>query len=739
MLEQLAVSFKIFGAEKFEKIKTQLNEIKEKTKSPFKSLVDIKTKGKEKIDEIREKIKSPTDLITDIKILGKEKLEQIREKVSNPFEAIAYIKVFGMEKLDYIKGKLKSVKSQIQRPFTAVLKIPGMQKTLEIAKRSFKKFGNYAVQQFEKAQKKANSFGGTIKRIAGMLGAGLVFKTAVDGAGKIEQYRNTLETVLKDSNKAKQKLAWASRFANKTPFETDEVVGGMTKLQSYGIEGDRILKTTNRTYLEMIGDMASGMGKSFDQAIEAVADARTGELERLKEFGITKNMLAEFGKAQGIELFNNKGQIQDMELFNKTLFEMMNSRFGGAMEKQAKTFKGGISTIKGAFKSALSTMAGVNEFGDIVENSPFQMLKDKIILPFANFLVKKQEDGTFTKWGEKIANIFLKVVNTGEKIINFIVKWKEVIIPLTSALAGLYAIHKIIVLIGALKKGIGLITAGFNPWMLAIGAVIAIGVLLYRNWDKISSKLTDVWNKIKAFGKGLWEFGKKIFFTFTPLGLLIRFGKAIVNNWDKIKSKFSEVGNYIYTKIQDIGTFFVNLKNKTLEVFFNLIEALKDVWETLKNTVASAFGFVLNYVEKIWDKIKNFFGDLGNKIKNLPGIRLFFDEEKSDEDEPNIDGSHKTGLKRVPFDGYIAELHEGERVLTKEENKNYSNTNNSTTLNKVTNIDATKNSQRNNKKYELHIHLGSVSTEVDWNKIADLIVEKIEENEIQKEIAGGGI
>ncbi len=28
------------------------------------------------------------------------------------------------------------------------------------------------------------------------------------------------------------------------------------------------------------------------------------------------------------------------------------------------------------------------------------------------------------------------------------------------------------------------------------------------------------------------------------------------------------------------------------------------------------------------------------------------------------DGSHQRGLQRVPFDGYIAELHEGERVQT---------------------------------------------------------------------------
>lgn len=37
-----------------------------------------------------------------------------------------------------------------------------------------------------------------------------------------------------------------------------------------------------------------------------------------------------------------------------------------------------------------------------------------------------------------------------------------------------------------------------------------------------------------------------------------------------------------------------------------------------------------------------------------------------------IDGSHKDGLSHVPFDGYVAELHKGERVLTASENRDYS-------------------------------------------------------------------
>nr|DAP57647.1 MAG TPA: tail tape measure [Caudoviricetes sp.] len=716
-------------------------------------------------------------------------------------------------KLSNFRNKIGSIFSQIKNKITSSMSgaFSRINNGLNNVRRGFKRFGNYAVQQFERSKQKANGLMGVFKKLLGMIAAGVTIKASIDGASSMEQFRNTLETVLKDPDKARKKLAWANRFANKTPFESQEVVEGMTKLQSYGIEGDRILKTTNRTYLEMIGDMASGMGKSFDQAIEAVADARTGELERLKEFGITKNMIDDFGKSQGIEIFNNKGQIKDMELFNKTLFEMMNSRFGGAMEKQAKTFKGGLSTISGAFKSGLATLAGVNEFGDIVENSPFQILKDKVIIPFSELLVKLQEDGTFTKWAENLASVFQELISWGEKIIKFIVDWKELLIPLVSALAGLFIINKVVVLIGALQTALAALS--FNPVMLGIGAVIAIGVLLYRNWDLIKEKLISLWDKIKgfvkiflffsgigliiklgqllvknwdlikaklaslwakikAFGKALWDIGKKIFTWLSPIGLIITIGRLIIENWDLIKAKFSELGIYLYSKILDIVNFFVSLKDKTIDIFLKLVEMLKGVWDTIKSTTSAAFDFILDYVNQIWEKIKGFFSDLGSKIKSLPGIRVFFKEEKEGE-KTNIDGSHRSGLSYVPRDGYIAELHEGERVLTKEENSSYrkksffkgvkekieatfnpnfvidnnenvieNKTGNENNNLVITNSKSTSNYKNNGKAINLTINFHikeALKNEVDYNRIAEMIVEKFEEIELQGEIARGNI
>lgn len=66
-------------------------------------------------------------------------------------------------------------------------------------------------------------------------------------------------------------------------------------------------------------------------------------------------------------------------------------------------------------------------------------------------------------------------------------------------------------------------------------------------------------------------------------------------------------------------------------------------------------------MEKLVGNIKNAFGDLGTSINNASG-------QGRNISSRYIDGSHKTGLDYVPYDGYIAELHRGERIVTAEEN-----------------------------------------------------------------------
>ena len=49
-----------------------------------------------------------------------------------------------------------------------------------------------------------------------------------------------------------------------------------------------------------------------------------------------------------------------------------------------------------------------------------------------------------------------------------------------------------------------------------------------------------------------------------------------------------------------------------------------------------------------------------------------------------LKGSHRTGLREVPYDGYIAELHKGEMVLTAAEANQYQKASGSTTVSNIT-------------------------------------------------------
>ena len=106
-----------------------------------------------------------------------------------------------------------------------------------------------------------------------------------------------------------------------------------------------------------------------------------------------------------------------------------------------------------------------------------------------------------------------------------------------------------------------------------------------------------------------------------------------------------------------------------------------------------------------------------------------------------VDGTHKTGLDYVPFDGYIAELHRGERVLTAEENNAYSNVENNS-FSDVKTLTSSKNSNKSDRKVILNLTINMPTTpkvETDWNRVGEIIAEKLEDFMLQNEIAKGDI
>jgi len=102
---------------------------------------------------------------------------------------------------------------------------------------------------------------------------------ALKTAGDFEKLETSLRTSFNGNAEAARKaFKVITDFAAKTPFQVSQVADAFIKLKNLGLD-------PSEKALTAYGNTASAMGKSLNQMIEAVADASTGEFERLKEFG----------------------------------------------------------------------------------------------------------------------------------------------------------------------------------------------------------------------------------------------------------------------------------------------------------------------------------------------------------------------------------------------------------------------------------------------------------------------
>ncbi len=127
------------------------------------------------------------------------------------------------------------------------------------------------------------------------------------------------------------------KFAKETPYGLEQSVGAFIKLTNLGLK-------PSEAALMSYGNTAAAMGKDLDQMIEAVADATTGEFERLKEFGIKASQengkVSLTFKGQTTTIRNNAKEIE------KYLLDLGNVDFVGAMENRMKTLDGSIANLE---------------------------------------------------------------------------------------------------------------------------------------------------------------------------------------------------------------------------------------------------------------------------------------------------------------------------------------------------------------------------------------------------------
>lgn len=387
--------------------------------------------------------------------------------------------------------------------------------------------------------------------VTAALGAAAI-KTGFSEALDLEGYRMQLETATKDTQRAAELMQYAIDLANKTPFEGGKLVEAAAKFESMGMSAE--------TWLTKAGDMAAATNKDYDQAVEALIDAQAGELERLKEFGITKAMILEQGEKMfaGVQIANNNGQIVNQEKFNEAMLAMMEDKFAGGMEKQATTIRGMWSTVTGVTKNALANILGMQNDGTVKAGSFLDLIRDKVGTLSEKFQ-KAQSDGTIDAIGEKVAKA-AEIAGKGLDLVGKAIKWvydnSNWLIPVLTGVVGGFAAFNILstiiplitTLIGVVR---GVAVAGgilnavmmANPIILVAGLIavlIAAGVALWKNWDTVKAKAQALWAKIKSVFSSIRD--------------------TIVGAFTTVKQKVQPVIDWIQKKIDKIKSAFDKVK-----------------------------------------------------------------------------------------------------------------------------------------------------------------------------------
>lgn len=189
------------------------------------------------------------------------------------------------------------------------------------------------------AEQQADALSGAMKKLAGVFAAMKIVDAAealIKTQREFDKLNSSLITATGSVDNASQAFKALQAFASSTPYGLQEVTKAFIQLRNLGL-------TPSERALNSYGNTASAMGKSLNQMVEAVADAATGEFERLKEFGIKAKQNGDQVSFTFQGVTSNIGN--NATAIEKYLIGLGETKFAGGMELQSKTLDGAISNL----------------------------------------------------------------------------------------------------------------------------------------------------------------------------------------------------------------------------------------------------------------------------------------------------------------------------------------------------------------------------------------------------------
>ncbi|CIT44857.1 phage tail protein [Streptococcus pneumoniae] len=162
----------------------------------------------------------------------------------------------------------------------------------------------------------------------------------------------------------------------------------------------------------------------------------------------------------------------------------------------------------------------------------------------------------------------------------------------------------------AFNAALAVLTSPITWIIAAIAAFIAIGVLLYQNWDTVVEFAKTAWQglcdfisgicrAIGEFFSGLWTKLQEIF---EPIGQW--FGEKFQQAWDAIVNIFSGIGEWFSGVFQGAWDAIVN-------IFTPIGSWFGQRWADVTSALANIGAWFTDIFQKAWTGLTNIFSKLG--------------------------------------------------------------------------------------------------------------------------------
>jgi len=347
-------------------------------------------------------------------------------------------------------------------------------------------------RQGARTERATDGLTGAFTRLAGPLlaavSAAAALSKMVEVSREFDKLNAGLITATGSAEGAQVAFEALQDFATNTPYDLAQVTESFTKLVNYGL-------TPSERALTSYGNTASALGKDLDQMVEAVADAATGEFERLKEFGIKASSEGDRVKFtfRGVstEVGKNAAEIENY------LIQLGENNFADAMANRMDTLDGALSNLADEWDKLFLNISqqGV---GGVVEDSV--RLAIDVLAELNAMLASGELEGylqaimtQFQGWGKdiertvEIVNQFLQDSfrdwkDEGEGVVNFLIG------AFKNLPANLRAVVQ--VMVAEFASGLDRMKAGATFWKDAVTAIFSD--------DTISASFTRYTQRMEA-------------------------------------------------------------------------------------------------------------------------------------------------------------------------------------------------------------------------------------------------